>query len=327
MTKENPTHFDHLQKLINEELKQCFPAHSPAILYEPIRYVLESGGKRIRPVLVVLSCQAVNGTIESCLDAAVAVELLHNFTLVHDDIMDNDDARRGRPTVHKKWDVPVALLAGDGLLAAAYQALFRTRTPRIQEVAQIFTDGLIEICEGQALDREFESRQDVALEEYLVMIRKKTAALLSLSARIGAIIGNGAPAQVDALGQFAANLGLAFQIQDDLLDIMSAQEVSGKTYGSDIIRKKQTYLSIHALTHGDVSARRRLSTIFSKHKIVRSDILEIKEIFERSGSVAAARQAISRYLEAANANLQILPATKAKDDLKTFLALISNRRS
>ncbi len=317
---------DRLQKLINEQLKQLFAGNTPFSLYEPIRYVLEGGGKRIRPVLVILSCQAVGGAAAAATYAAVAVELLHNFTLIHDDIMDNDDTRRGRPTVHKKWDVPVALLAGDGLLALAYQALLRTPSPRIAEAAAIFTDGLIEICEGQALDREFESRRDVSLDEYLIMIRKKTAALLDLSARIGAIIGNGAPAQVEALGQFAANLGLAFQIQDDVLDITSAQEVMGKTNGSDVMRKKQTYLSIHALTLGDSQSAAQLQEIFLKPTIERADILQVKELFQRCGALAAAQQRTQQYLDAAAASLDILPASEAKNELKNLIAFISNRR-
>lgn len=317
---------DRLQKLINEELKQLFAGTAPVTLYEPIRYVLEGGGKRIRPVLVILSCQAVGGAAAAATNAAVAVELLHNFTLVHDDIMDNDDTRRGRPTVHKKWDVPVALLAGDGLLALAYQALLRTPSLRISEAAAIFTDGLIEICEGQALDREFETRRDVSLDEYLIMIRKKTAALLELSARIGAVIGNGAPAQVEALGRFAANLGLAFQIQDDVLDITSAQEVMGKTNGSDVMRKKQTYLSIHALTLGDPKSAAQLKEIFLKPTIERADILQVKELFQRCGALAAAQQRVQQYLDAAAASLDILPASNAKNELKNLIAFISNRR-
>jgi len=318
---------DHLPNLINERLQQVFVHQTPATLYDPMGYVLEGGGKRIRPVLLILSCQAVNGKLESCLDAAVAVELLHNFTLVHDDIMDNDDTRRGRPTVHKKWDVDVALLAGDGLLAFAYQYLFRTRSPRIAEIAQIFTDGIIEICEGQALDREFESRRDVSLDEYLIMIRKKTASLLNLSARLGGIIGNGQPAEIEALGEFATNLGLAFQIQDDLLDITSAQEVIGKTYGSDVMRKKQTYLSIHAFTQGRVSSRQRLDEIFAKPAIEKNDILLVKELFEQCGSLAEAQRVIQHYLKSANEHLQRLPASDAKNGLNKFLEFISSRRS
>jgi geranylgeranyl diphosphate synthase type II len=318
---------DHLQKLINDHLKQLFTDRKPSTLYEPIHYVLSGGGKRIRPVLVILACQAVGGTSAAALDAAIAVELLHNFTLVHDDIMDNDDTRRGRPTVHKKWDVDVALLAGDGLLALAYQSLLRTPSPRISEVATIFTDGIIEICEGQALDREFESRRDVTIDEYLCMIRKKTACLLNLSARTGGIIGDGEPDQVKSLGDFASNLGLAFQIQDDLLDITSEQEVIGKANGSDVMRKKQTYLSIHALTHGDAKSVSRLKDIFAKPFIERSDVSLVKEIFQRSDSIKATQECIQQYLQGALENLERLPESEAKSDLRNFLNFISHRKS
>ena len=165
------------RNLVNDKLNQVAAKVSPASFYEPVRYVLASGGKRIRPILVILSCQAVGGTKESCMDAAAAVEILHNFTLVHDDIMDHDDLRRSRETVHKKWDEATAILAGDGLVAMAYHYLLKSNTNHIKEITEIFTNGIIDLCEGQALDKEFERRIDIDLDQYHVMIEKKTARL------------------------------------------------------------------------------------------------------------------------------------------------------
>jgi geranylgeranyl diphosphate synthase type II len=326
-TSKNVTNqFSEFRRLLDERLRSVFTARPPAILYEPIQYVLDGDGKRIRPILLILSCQAVGGQLEDCVDAALAVELLHNFTLVHDDIMDGDDTRRGRPTVHKKWDTDTALLAGDGLVALAYQSLFCTKSPKMDEVARIFTDGIVEICEGQALDREFETRRDVSIAEYLVMIGKKTASLLTISAKIGALLGRGSASEVCALGEFARHLGLAFQIQDDLLDITSSQEVTGKPFGSDVIRKKQTYLLVHALTHGDSDVRRRLNEILDS-TIAQAHVHEVKTIFEKSGSLAAAETAVHQYLTAAQRQLDNLPSTPAKEQLASFLAYISNRKA
>lgn len=315
------------KRLINKRLLQVLEPKSPGILYDPIQYVLESGGKRIRPILLILSCEAVGGNVEECLDAAVAVELLHNFTLVHDDIMDQDDMRRGRPTVHKKWDTDIALLAGDGLVALAYQCLLQTKSSRIHQIATIFTNGIVELCEGQALDREFETRNDVRLNDYINMIEKKTAKLLKVSAKIGALIGEGEKSEVELLGEFGHNLGLAFQIQDDLLDITSDENTLGKTFGSDVMRRKQTYLLIHALTHADIEAKTKLHSLLSTSEILRSQIMEVKSLFEKIGSIEAAQSAIDKYLNSAQKKINALQTVSKKEDLSSFLSYISDRNA
>ncbi|MFQ5823960.1 MAG: polyprenyl synthetase family protein [bacterium] len=315
------------KRLIDERLFQVLNTKKPPILYEPITYILESGGKRIRPILLILSCKAVGGNVEDCLDAAVAVELLHNFTLVHDDIMDQDDTRRGRPTVHKKWDTDVALLAGDGLVALAYQSLLRTNSLRINEITTNFTNAIVELCEGQALDREFESLRGIRLFDYLNMIEKKTARLLNISAKIGAIIGGGDDSEIDALGKFGLNLGLAFQIQDDLLDITSDEVTLGKTFGSDVMRRKQTFLLVHALSHADFETKRKINFLLSESSINKPQIIEITSLFEKIGSIEAAKSAIGNYLTSAQKNIDELKATFTKDDLSSFLNYISNRNA
>ncbi len=211
------------RKQINKILSISVKNRKPASLYEPGSYILNSGGKRLRPLLVLLSAKAVGGEFKNAYNAAAAVEMLHNFTLVHDDIMDNADKRRGRLTLHKKYDHNTAILAGDSLLSVAYEYLLKDCNGNAKEVVSSFTHGLIEVCEGQSMDTDFELRKNVALSEYITMIKKKTAAMAEMCCRIGALLGGGSKSQVNALGNYGLNLGIAFQIQDDLLDI-SADE-------------------------------------------------------------------------------------------------------
>lgn len=312
---------------INKRIASISTSQGPAILYEPVDYVLTGGGKRVRPVLVLLSCQAVGGRLEQALDAAVAIELLHNFTLVHDDIMDEDDTRRGRPTVHKKWNPAIAILAGDALYALSYRCLLQTDSPRLREIIELFTEGILTVCEGQAYDLEFEERLTVALPEYLDMIQKKTACLLDISARIGALIGNGSKAEVTALGNFATNLGCAFQIQDDLLDIISDEVTLGKTFGSDVKQRKQTFLLVHALSHADAKSHKELLRLLYGPQTNSQSVSAIRVIFERAGSLTAAREAIKSYLQRAEQSLEVLRPTKYRDCLLQLLNYISARNA
>jgi len=310
---------------IDEKIVSVVDGREPEILYDPIEYVLVGQGKRIRPLLLLLACHAVGGAIAACWDAAVAVELLHNFTLVHDDIMDEDDTRRGRPTVHKKWNVSVSLLAGDGILALAYSSLLKTRNQRLPQLVDIFTEGLVDVCEGQALDLAFETRGCVDLDEYLCMIGKKTARLLNMSAKMGALIGGGSDAEVRALGDFAYNLGLAFQIQDDMLDILSDEATIGKTYGSDVKQKKQTYLLIHALSHAGQAKREELLGLLSDSDINEADLRRVKTLFEEVGSVESGTSAVENHVRAAVRNLEQLQPGPGRQYLHAFLDAIHRR--
>jgi geranylgeranyl diphosphate synthase type II len=290
------------KNLLNGYIDSLLPPRitgEPQSLYAPIRYAMEGNGKRIRPILLLLTCEALKGSVEEALPAAAAVELMHNFTLVHDDIMDRDETRRGRPTIHRKWDSDVALLAGDGLVALAYRSLLRTRTPNLIRIAQIFTDGIIELCEGQALDREFEQRDDVTMAHYLGMIMKKTARLLAVSAEIGALVAAASENRARLLRQFGEHLGLAFQIQDDLLDITISQKILGKDFGSDVKRHKRTFLYTHVMEHGTPYHRESLRAIFQKAEVARSDILAVQEIFRIAGAIAAADAAMRDHLQKA----------------------------
>ena len=315
------------RRLVEHRLHQVVQSRTPDTLYEPIRYVLNSGGKRIRPILVLLACEAVGGRAEQALDAAAATELLHNFTLVHDDIMDQDDTRRGLPTVHKKWDVDVALLAGDGLVSLAYQTLLATRSPRLAEIARVFTDGIVELCEGQALDCEFEKRADVSTEEYLEMIGKKTARLLNVATTMGALVGGGSDREVEVLGRFGYDLGCAFQIQDDLLDIMGDEAVLGKTQGSDVSRKKRTFLLVHALCHADTEAKKRLIRALNTSGDRQAQIQEMQALFAEIGSIAAAEAAIREYISSARASLAVLPESTGRASLSNLLHYVATRKA
>ena len=191
--------YQRYKDIVDRQLRLSIKKNEPRSLYQPVQYVLSGGGKRIRPLLVLLACEAVGGSTRQAQHAAVAIEILHNFTLVHDDIMDNAPSRRGRPTVHTKWDTSIAILVGDELVALAYRELLKTQSPYIARVADIFTEGVVEVCEGQAYDKEFEARKHVSLEEYLLMIGKKTGKMVSVASEIGAVIGGGSAAEIRAL--------------------------------------------------------------------------------------------------------------------------------
>ena len=215
----------------------------PYTLFDPLNYIMSGGGKRVRPILVLLSCEAFGGNMDNAIDAAIAVEILHNFTLVHDDIMDNASTRRGKETIHKKWDVNAAILVGDELIGLSYRSLLRSKTSNITGVLKAFTDGVIEVCEGQALDKEFELSADVSIDDYKIMIRKKTAELLRTSSVMGAIIGNADKTGIDSISSYSENIGLAFQIQDDLLDVIADEGEFGKKIGGDILERKKPFFT------------------------------------------------------------------------------------
>jgi geranylgeranyl diphosphate synthase type II len=322
--------FSVFKDRVNNYIESLLPSQAesePQSLYAPIRYAMAGNGKRIRPVLLLLTCDALKGPVEEALPAAAAVELMHNFTLVHDDIMDRDDTRRGRPTVHCKWDNDVALLAGDGLVALAYRSLLRTRTPNVLRMTQVFTDGIIELCEGQALDRDFEQRDDVTMAHYLNMIMKKTARLLAICTEIGALVAEATEAQIKLLREFGEHLGLAFQIQDDLLDITISQEILGKDFGSDVKRRKRTFLYVYAMAHGARQHRQSLKELFQKPVIAKSDILAAQQIFHAAGSLAAAEAAVRDHLQKALDCLTQLKPAVATTDLRWLVEMILKRNA
>ena len=304
-------------------------------------YLLDGGGKHIRSTIVVLSCQAVGGKGADAADAAAAVEILHNFTLVHDDIMDNADARRGRRTVHTKWDVNLALLVGDVLVGSAYERLLKGARGHHRELAAVFTQGLIDVCDGQALDLENERRKDVTVAQYFRMIEKKTGALLGMSAELGGIIGGGTPRQQRALRVFGRCLGRAFQLQDDLLDVVADPADFGKTIGGDIIGRKKTFLLLTAVRKAAGGDRRLLESVLRKGNssrpwrkrtgaltgAAREIVAEVAALYEKCGALDDARRLIRRNTDEALRSLSRLPDTVARSMLVQLAEDLTTRVS
>jgi len=324
---ESDPYIQNLRARIDTAISQLFGGRKPEGLYEPMGYLPLAGGKRIRPLLLILACEAVGGCVEDCFHAAVAVELLHTFTLVHDDIMDHDDTRRGMPTVHIKWDQAMAILAGDGLVTMAYQSILKVKHPRLHQAMQLFTDGLLDICEGQAMDKSFEKRDDVTLNEYLLMIRKKTAILIRVCCAVGGILGNGKDTHIHSLGRFATALGLAFQIQDDLLDVISDASVLGKPMGSDLMEKKKTFLTIHFFENASGAVREGFNGLWRKPVLSDNDISQLIKYLQDTGSVESARAAVDLHFKNALAALSGLPPGLSRERLKKFALTIQKRMS
>ncbi len=320
-----PERIDILKQRIDEELYFYFHGKKPQILYEPMGYTVTAGGKRIRPLLVILACQSVGGRIEDCIHAALAIEILHTFTLVHDDIMDHDDMRRGKPTVHEKWDESTAILAGDGLVTEAYQMLLKTEHTSLKRVLQKFSDGLLVLCIGQALDNLFETQDSISLATYEDMINKKTTKLIEVACEIGAILGNGSEEEQLVLKGFAHYLGKAFQIQDDLMDIFSEEKILGKKLGSDLIEKKKTYPTLYFLNHGSSSSKKRFQKLWQKEEFGDEEVLEVRKLFNQEGIFESTRDVIRKLIIQAVESLNKLKSSEPREDLKRLAFMIQDR--
>ena len=279
----------------------------PKNLYEPIQYILNLGGKRLRPVLTLMTADCFDGEIKTALDAALAVEVFHNFSLIHDDIMDAAPLRRGHQTVHEKWDLNTGILSGDAMLIMAYQ-LFENYPPDIfQKLAKLFSKTALEVCEGQQYDIDFETRDTVSISEYLKMIEYKTAVLVGAAMKMGAIIANASKEDQERCYEFGKNLGIAFQLQDDYLDAFGNPETFGKQVGGDIIENKKTYLYLKALEFSSEKDKLHLKQLFSSETNNSIEKVQVtKQIFSASGSAEATQKAISFY------------TTKAFEILKTI---------
>ncbi len=323
MTGENQKIFyslyEHERKKVEAKLSTIIKNRKPASLYGPGNYILEGGGKRLRPILVLLSAKAVKkNSSSSFYNAAIAVELLHNFTLVHDDIMDNADMRRGRTTLHKKFDISTAILAGDSLLSVAYEYLLKDCNGNAKDVLASFTKGLVEVCEGQSLDKEFELLQEVSLNEYIKMIEKKTAAMAEMCCKIGAQLGGGNEKEIKALTNFGKNIGIAFQIQDDLLDIVGDEKEFGKNVGGDLVEGKKTYLLLKALESARGEDLEKIKLIIEKKGICREEIIFYKNLYIKLGVVDEAKKEIKKYSAKA---LRLLNNLKHAEDREIFVWL------
>lgn len=313
------------KRLVDSYLYNFVRNAQPRSLYQPIRYVLSGGGKRVRSVLVLLSCEAVGGSRNDAMHASAAMEFLHNFTLVHDDIMDNSASRRGRATVHTKWDSNVAILVGDELLALAFRALLKTPTRRLQDITKVFTEGVVEVCEGQAYDKEFETQDHVSLNDYLLMIRKKTGKLVAVSTELGALVGNGSGRQILSLRRYGERVGRAFQIQDDMLDIIADEKDFGKPVGSDLQEGKRSFLFLEALRKAKGKDKRLLLAVAKNGGVSRRKIKEFQRIYDETGAIESAKTWVARDLAVAQRELDHLPKSPAREMLYWFTDMLLHR--
>lgn len=316
-----------LSEYLKEQTKRSYYSEEqyPHTLFDPLNYIMNGSGKRIRPLMLILSCEAFGGTIEDSLSAAIAIEILHNFTLVHDDIMDNANTRRGKETIHKKWSVNTAILVGDELIGLSYRSLLNTDSKRIDEAVKAFTNGVIEVCEGQALDYEYETAEYVGLQEYMKMINKKTAELIRISAVIGSIIADANDKQIELLSSYSKNLGLAFQIQDDLLDVKANEKEFGKKIGGDILEKKKTYLYLKSLELCNDDEKKTLYNIYNSDMDPDEKIKKVIAIYEKAGAADYARKDIEKYTNKANEFLALIEDGEGKNKLNYFSNILLNR--
>ena len=248
-----------LQSIITKSVEKLYFPNEPAQLYEPITYIMGLGGKRMRPALLLMACDLFNGDVEAAIPPALAIEVFHNFTLMHDDIMDNAPLRRGKATVHSKWNQNVGILSGDVMLVEAYKLIMRVPENLLATTLSVFNQTAVGVCEGQQFDMDFETRTNVTIEEYLNMIRLKTAVLLGGALKIGALLGGAKNGDADNLYSFGENLGIAFQLQDDILDVYGDPDKFGKQVGGDIISNKKTFLLLKATELADMTIQEELN--------------------------------------------------------------------
>ena len=322
---EIAAHVGRLRDEVNDALAQLVPETEPAELYDPVRYVLAGGGKRFRPVLLLLAADACGRAAARALPAALAVEVFHNFTLVHDDIMDHAAERRGRPTVHVRWDESTAILCGDFLMGLSYDLLARVETARLAELIRTFHEMVARLCEGQALDKAFETRTDVSVDAYLSMIDAKTGALLRASLEMGGIVGGAAAEERAVLRRLGAHLGRAFQIQDDLLDLVAEDERWGKSVGGDLREGKKTFLLLRALERTQGAEHEWFARIVRAGGLPEAEIEEARERMERSGVLDEAREAVREHTTMALGCLDALPPSPAVEALRWLVARMQAR--
>lgn len=290
-------------------------------LYEPANYIMQLGGKRIRPVLVLAALESLSKPYQWGMDAALAVEVFHNFSLVHDDIMDAADIRRGKPTVHKKWDTNAAILSGDVMLVKAYDLLLKYDQEMVPELMSIFSQTAREVCEGQRLDMDFEQRDDVTIDEYIQMITYKTAVLLGCALKLGARIAGVGEDDQRHFYEFGKNIGIAFQIQDDIIDTYGDEVQTGKKQGGDIIQNKKTYLYLKALQLLSPEEAEQLKQLYNQNDVVESEkISQVIDLFEKSFVKLHAEELKHGYRDLALSHLAALDLDEEKT--KTLLQMV-----
>ncbi|MBN2348228.1 MAG: polyprenyl synthetase family protein [Bacteroidales bacterium] len=316
------------QKIIEKRINQLSLNNSPQELYDPIRYILSNGGKRIRPSLVLLAYNMFSDSIENAINPALGVEIFHNFTLLHDDIMDNAAIRRSQPTVHIKWNPNVAILSGDAMLIKAFEYIANCNCRNQMKIISIFNSTALKVCEGQQFDMNFEKTSNVSVKDYLKMIELKTAVLIAASLQIGALAAESPETDAQLLYEFGKNIGIAFQLQDDLLDVYADSEFFGKTTGGDIVSNKKTYLLIKALTIIERDDYNTLQEWISKEQFnIDEKIKVITSIFDSWHIKENTEQTINHYFKQALQALNgINVDSDKKDELKNLAKSLMGRK-
>ena len=319
---------DELLTQVNAFLDALPYERTPKSLYEPIRYVLSMGGKRIRPVLMLLGYNLYKEDTDKILMNAIALETYHNYTLLHDDLMDQADLRRGHETVHKKWDSNTAILSGDSMLVLAYERMAQCDSRHLADVLSLFTTTALEIGEGQQYDMEFETRDDVREEEYIEMIRVKTSVLLACALKIGAILADASAEDADNLYKFGEQIGLAFQLQDDYLDVYGDSKVFGKKIGGDITSNKKTFMLINAFSHANEAQRQELEKWVNAKSFDREEkIAAVTRLYNEIGIDKMAQAKIAYYFEQSKKYLDAVqvPAER-KEELQKYAQRMMKRK-
>ena len=322
--------FEELKNIFLDYVDKNKLTDEPVNLYAPVNYLINQNGKRIRPVACLLVANIYTDDIQKALPVAYAIEMFHNFTLMHDDIMDDAEIRRAAPTVHTKYNVNTAILSGDLMMIMSYKYLINCCTDLIlkDKLMNLFTDTAIEVCEGQQYDMDFESKKEVSLSEYLLMIKLKTAVLLAGTFKAGALIGGASDKDAEHFYKFGLNLGLAFQIQDDILDTFGNQDAFGKKIGGDIIQNKKTYLYLKALELADAGQKAKLLSLYGKTDIPDSEKIEkVKEIFEKLNVKKHAEDLVAELTENAFDHYHALPLPEEKlTELKKLAEYLLKRK-
>ncbi len=315
-----------IQAIISNEIEKINLPHEPQGLYTPIKYILSLGGKRIRPALTLMACNLFSEDIIKSIPPALGIEIFHNFTLLHDDIMDNAGVRRGHPTVNKKWNENTAILSGDAMQILAYKYISDIPEPLLDKVINAFTQMAMEICEGQQYDMDFEKRNDVKAEEYLNMIRLKTAVLLGTALQIGAWIGGGSNEDAQLLYDFGINIGIAFQLKDDLLDVYGNEQTFGKSIGGDITSNKKTYLLINAKEQARGKDAEKLDFWLKTTRASQEKIREITHLYDKLKIRKICEDKMKEYYKQALASLdKVSVAQDKKQELRNLAKKLMSR--
>ena len=314
--------YNHYLRLVNGAIENINYPKQPAKLYEPIAYTMALGGKRVRPVLTLMTCEAMGGDLQKAINPALGIELFHNYTLVHDDVMDRADLRRGKPTVHTRWDNNVAILCGDAMLTMATQAMSCVDDDIVAPIMEVFNETAMKIYEGQQYDMDYEQRNDVTVDEYMKMIRLKTSVLLGCSCKVGAIVARTDKENADKIYDMAVNLGIAFQLQDDYLDVWGDPATFGKEIGGDIVNNKKTFLLINAIHQAGGNDAKALKHWLSESNAPKQEKIQgVTALYEKLGIKDQARNAIVNYSHKA---LDLLHETKMSyDAYKVFESIIN----